>query len=63
METIWTNLPELAAATIGVVMAVSNLLTMFIDESKVKGILKPIVAILNLFAGNVLKNKNATDNT
>ena len=63
METIWANLPELAAATIGVVMAVSNLLTMFIDESKVKGILKPIVAILNLFAGNVLKNKNATDNT
>lgn len=41
--------------------ALANLITMFIDESKVNKYFKPVVKVLNIIAGNIGKNRNATD--
>lgn len=56
-----SSLGEYAALAVPVVIAVANLITAFIDESKVNKYVKPFVSFLNFLAVNVGKNKNATD--
>jgi hypothetical protein len=67
METVTTtttlldNANVIIIATISIISSIATILTMFIDESKVNKYVKPIVKGLNFLAGNVFKNKNATD--
>lgn len=46
-------------SVMGVINLASNIVTMFIPDSKVTGVFKPIVGILNALAGNMFFNKNA----
>ena len=51
----------IVAALISMVIAVANILTVFIDESKVNSFVKPVLDVLNFLALNIFNNKNATD--
>lgn len=57
---IFDNGAVVVAALISMLVALSNLLTVFIDETKVNKYLKPVIDVLNFLSLNVFKNKNAT---
>jgi hypothetical protein len=61
LQELLLNLGAIIAAIAALIVAISNLLTMFIDERKVTKFFKPVVKGLNWLALNIGKNKNETD--
>ncbi len=59
METLLMIDPYLLTTSVaGIINLVANILTMFIDDTKVSKFTKPLVGVLNLLALNVFKNRN-----
>lgn len=65
MENIIHFLSEhgyaITIALISIISSIANIVTMFVDETKVNKWIKPIIKILNFLALNIFKNKNKTD--
>ena len=61
LQSIFDNGYVVVVALASIVSSVATIATMFIDESKVNTYVKPVMSLLNWLAGNVFKNKNATD--
>jgi hypothetical protein len=61
LNALFDNGAMVVTALLSMVVALANLLTVFVDEGKVSKYVKPVITVLNFLALNVFKNKNATD--
>jgi hypothetical protein len=61
VKPLFDNAAVIAVSLISILSSAATIATLFIDESKVNAFLKPIVNVLNIIAGNKLKNTNTTE--